>query len=372
VLAGLLASERAGLLSEAAVWSHETVGESRFMGMLTGSGPASEKLSSPGGSSELDAMDASRARSPEAAVLGTARPPVSSPPPEQAVFMIESLIDWPDEPLPGEGVRRREERLLNTLPGSFLGRLLDGQGAEAARLQAVNAILDSYRIEPIELAPESDEEALAILDDHGLGVLALPAADLDALRSLDHPALLVLRTELDDWRLVALRGLDESLGLVAGVMGEDALSVPVGELELQWEGDAWVVWDAAEGVPEMLTMGDVGSGVVWLQSALADLGYYDGGASGVFDGSTRAGVMALQLDRNLTPDGVAGPRTQMVLYTLLERYEVPRLTGSGEDALGTLPGVGEDTLGTLPGAGEDLGRGYEDAEVHLAPGDESG
>jgi len=349
VLLALLASERAGLLSKAAVWSHETVGASRFMTMLTGSGPASEERTSRVESGELDGRAGPVVDSSEDVVSGLVTAPVSSAPPHPPSLMSEAVFDWPDLPLAGEAVVSDNERRLNTLPGSFLGRLLDGEGAASVRLQAVNTILDSYQLDPIALAPESDEEALAILSDRGLGVLVLPTADLDELRSLDHPALLALRTETDDWRLVALHGLDERLGHLAGVMGEELLSVPVSELELQWEGEAWVIWDAPEGVPDVLTQGDAGSGVVWLQNALADLGYYCGVASGVFDGSTRAGVVALQLDRKLNPDGVVGPRTQMILYTLLESDEVPRLSSAGED-----------TLGTLLGAGEDFPAGYDD------------
>jgi peptidoglycan hydrolase-like protein with peptidoglycan-binding domain len=143
-------------------------------------------------------------------------------------------------------------------------------------------------------------------------------------------------------------------------MGEELLSVPASELELQWEGEAWVIWDVAEGVPDVLIQGDAGSGVAWLQNALADLGYYGGAASGFFDGATRAGVVALQLDRDLNPDGVVGPRTQMILYALMESHEVPRLSGFDEDALPTLSGVGEDTLGALPGVGENFPAGYDD------------
>ncbi len=118
-----------------------------------------------------------------------------------------------------------------------------------------------------------------------------------------------------------------------------------------------------DGVPEVLAVGDQGFGVAWLQNALADLGYYPGEASGRFDGTTRAGVMALQLDQDLTPDGVAGPRTQMVLYSLLEGYEVPRLTGVAEEAPRAVSGAA--------GAGA---ADYEDREpeAQLRAGDESG
>ncbi|MBW2422226.1 MAG: peptidoglycan-binding protein, partial [Deltaproteobacteria bacterium] len=370
LLAGFIVGERAGLLSEAAVWSHETVGESRFMGMLTRSGAQSDEPVDPGAPGEQQGMGGPGMGGPDVRLLeavdaAAVHVPVSSPPPLQAALQPDSI------PSVQEAVGSRGERLLNTQPGSFLGRMLDAQGVASARLHAVNAILDSYGLEGIDSAPESDEEALAIFSDRGFGLLTLTTPDLAALRALDHPALLVLRSELDDWRLVALRGLDADLGLIVGANGENELRVPVSELELQWEGEAWVVWDAVEGLPGMLTLGDEGGGVAWLQGALTELGYYPGEASGFFDGSTRAGVMALQLDRGLTPDGVVGPRTQMVIYALIDRYGVPRLTIASEDTLGTLSGAGEDTLGdiredrpiTLPAVGADLESDFEGSEA---------
>ena len=373
VLAGVLASERAGLLGEAAVWTHETVGESRFMGMLTRSGPGSDEPFEPDESAEPPAIDVPDARSTEVVEAEPTHAPVSSPPPRsppRLPFPPEQAAlpgDFRFAPVDSERRARddagRGERLLNTQPGSFLGRLLDGQGAASARLRAVNAILNSYRLEGVDYTPKSDDEALAILADHGLGLLGLNMSDLAELRSLDHPTLLVLRSELDDWRLVALRGLGDELGLLVGVTGEGELRVPVSELELQWEGEAWVVWDAVEGVPEMLAPGAQGDAVVWLQRALADLGYYQGEASGFFDGSTRAGVLALQLDRSLTPDGVVGPRTQMIINALLEGYEVPRLTMADEDTRGSAARSGEDAPAAPAAAGADLPSDFEDPEA---------
>ena len=40
-------------------------------------------------------------------------------------------------------------------------------------------------------------------------------------------------------------------------------------------------------------------------------------------------MKALQLTRQLEPDGAVGPRTKMVLYDLSERYPVPRLSQGG-------------------------------------------
>ena len=78
----------------------------------------------------------------------------------------------------------------------------------------------------------------------------------------------------------------------------------------------------------MLALGEQGHAVEWLQGALAELGYYAGQPSGRFDRSTFNGVRALQVAHRLEADGTVGPQTQMLLYHLLERYDVPRLEES--------------------------------------------
>ena len=113
--------------------------------------------------------------------------------------------------------------------------------------------------------------------------------------------------------------------LLHGLIGHGPLRIPARELEGQWNGEAWVIWNDYESIRPLLAFGEQGRSVVWLQGALAELGYYDGDASGLFDRSTREGVRALQRQRGLHPDGLAGPRTRMALYNLLGRYPVPRL-----------------------------------------------
>ena len=48
--------------------------------------------------------------------------------------------------------------------------------------------------------------------------------------------------------------------------------------------------------------------------------------SGSFDESTFEGVRAFQVNHAIEADGAVGPRTQMLLYDLLERYPIPRLS----------------------------------------------
>lgn len=227
-------------------------------------------------------------------------------------------------------VGTRGERLRNTLaPGSFLGRLLDHQNEATLREISLNAILDSFALAPIAESPVDDEATVIQLEDRGLSVFRVYDATLDSLRALNHPVMLVMRSELGNRRTVALRSLDEERGLLYGVTDRDSLEVPVAEIENQWDGEALIVWETFEEIPRVLSLGQRGQGVVWLQRALGELGLYSGAASGLFDNSTQRSVRMLQADSLIEPDGSVGPRTQMVLYSKLPRYQVPRLVERG-------------------------------------------
>ncbi len=216
--------------------------------------------------------------------------------------------------------------------GLFLGEILDQQDPDRARIRALNTVLGSYELHASDAAPESLAATLADLAAHGLTVLTIEDADLDALRSLNHPALVKLRTASGGDRVLALLRLEGDLATFYGATERGGLRVPLAEMEHQWDGRAYVVWRDFEPTPSVLEPNASGESVVWLQGALAELGLYAGRPSGRFDEPTLNGVIALQSGRRLTPDGRVGPRTKMVLYDLLESYSVPRLVsreGSG-------------------------------------------
>ncbi|MFI5035303.1 MAG: L,D-transpeptidase family protein [Acidimicrobiales bacterium] len=62
-----------------------------------------------------------------------------------------------------------------------------------------------------------------------------------------------------------------------------------------------------------LVIGDHGPAVLWYQQRLAQLGYWIGGADGVFADSTEQATFALQKAANLPRDGVVGRSTYLAL-----------------------------------------------------------
>jgi general secretion pathway protein A len=232
---------------------------------------------------------------------------------------------------PRKPVGTRSERVYNTLaPGSFLGRLLDHQEPGRARFLATNSILESYRLASYRDEPESIEESLVWLEQRGLSALEIVDGDIEALRVLNHPTLLVLRSEVGAQRLVSLAVLGSEHGVLFGVEDSGGLETRLSEIESQWNGEAYVIWEAFEAIPDVLMLGQSGRGVVWLQEGLGELGYYEGEVTGLFDRATEAGVTALQNSRDIEADGAVGPRTQMILYDMLDRYRLPRLVGEAQ------------------------------------------
>ncbi len=234
-----------------------------------------------------------------------------APPAETAIATggsPEETLEWPD-----------------MAEQDFLGGILASQGEGAARLHGLNSVLTSYNLVEFQRPPQSSAEALDWLELRGLTLLEVDAGALGTLGELNHPVMLELMTDDGGVRLVALAKLDAEAGILYGALGSGGLRVPRDEISRLWSGRAWVVWQSFEPIPELLLKGERGSSVAWLQGALSELGYYRGEPSGSFDQTTVEGVQALQSSHQLKPDGAVGPRTQMLLYDLLGRYEIPRL-----------------------------------------------
>lgn len=72
-----------------------------------------------------------------------------------------------------------------------------------------------------------------------------------------------------------------------------------------------------------IQMGDKGEPVKLLQRRLTELGYYSGEIDGVFGNQTRRAVERFQYYQGLSADGIAGKRTQTVLYESTEVVFAP-------------------------------------------------
>ncbi|MED5261335.1 MAG: AAA family ATPase [Myxococcota bacterium] len=255
-------------------------------------------------------------------------PAVSSPPPALAGISPAPLdlespggAEEPAEVSPPEPPAEPLEP-----PGVALGNVLLVRDEGRARLQAVNSALEFYGLVPFRSAPASLGRSLAQLSQRGLTVLEMQESNLSTLGNLNHPALLELVAGDGSVRLATLGRLHPEGVSLYGPMESRPVRVSFEELGEYWNGRAWVIWQSFEPIPSVMVRGERGSGVAWLQTALAELGYYQGETSGSFDEPTFEGVRAFQVNHAIEADGAVGPRTQMLLYDLLDRYPIPRLS----------------------------------------------
>lgn len=130
----------------------------------------------------------------------------------------------------------------------------------------------------------------------------------------NRPALLTIRHDGRTYK-VLLSSLENQSATLIGADGTRRISR--GRLLRIWNGQFEVVWRADSGVG-LVQPGAVGSGVVWLRERLARIGGDNpdtqlGPASPVYDDALGKRLREFQATNGLAPDGIAGPRTQMML-----------------------------------------------------------
>lgn len=107
--------------------------------------------------------------------------------------------------------------------------------------------------------------------------------------------------------------------------------------------------------PNTLQSGDSGSKVTQLQNALKLLGFYTGGVDGKFGSGTKKAVMQFQRANGLTADGLAGTKTQTLLYAQVNNGISGGSSSSGSSSSGTSSGTSGFT--------RTLRKGYTGADV---------
>jgi peptidoglycan hydrolase-like protein with peptidoglycan-binding domain len=260
-------------------------------------------------------------------------------------------------------------------PGVFR-KLLADRAAGEALAESEKAFLDLYDLIPAApiASPPSAEALSRDLEARGLMATAFDGGTLDMLRRLDHPALIPVALDPAEARAastaaarapsgiatptpatavpeahrrwLALTGFDGDRIWLAGLVANRVVSVAQAELAPHWLEAGIIVWKNHEDLASRVERGASASSIRWLQTALAELRYFDGPANGLFDARTADALRDFQSTNGLTEDGVVGPLTQIALYAQLDRYPVPRLSlGSVRPApppLGALTFPGSD------------------------------
>ncbi|MEE3328544.1 MAG: AAA family ATPase [Myxococcota bacterium] len=219
-------------------------------------------------------------------------------------------------------------------PTEFLSALLLHTDQEASLQAASQSLMERHGVPIQEVAPTTVAEALDAMRDAGLGVAEFEGEDLAGLLALNYPALVELRTDAGELRVVAILAQEGPMVEIAGVREGGPLSVSAEALADHFTGLAWVGWRSYLELPELIGEGERGKGVLWIQQSLARLGYGDMAITGFYDQATAAGVEYFQQAHGIRVDGLAGPFTQMLIYGELEEYSPPRLDGNEDGGAG--------------------------------------
>jgi general secretion pathway protein A len=248
-------------------------------------------------------------------------PPVSAarepaPPPVSARVTPDAAIAGGQPPPP----------VLDGDLGAQLSLMTPAQGLAAA-LDAALAIWGR----PVSGVPELDFDALREhLASERLELMPI-LPELPALYSAGTPALVSLRDGSGTVHVALLRRLSGDYAHLDGIMHGVTLRVTQSDLLRHLDGEVYALWRDFESLPDVLGLGASGDAVSWLQSALAELGFYTAEIQGRFDEATRDAVSLFQKHRGLRADGAVDARTLMSLYQALPRYTTPNLESDPVD-----------------------------------------
>ncbi len=151
--------------------------------------------------------------------------------------------------------------------------------------------------------------------------------DIERLRIWNLPCILLgfVDKDLNRSGAVILLGFSEAEATI-GDPRKGRLRISWDELRRRWEGEAIILWKNLDGMTSTLRLGMGGEEVRSLERRLRKLGYFkEIPPIGTYDWNMRQAVMHFQREHALKVDGIVGPQTKMVLYSLLGQPFMPRL-----------------------------------------------
>ncbi|MBT5220693.1 MAG: AAA family ATPase [Woeseia sp.] len=146
------------------------------------------------------------------------------------------------------------------------------------------------------------------------------------LLQLDRPALITLTgNDGASWQ-VALIGLTETDAQL--LIDGSEITVPVADLAHYWFGQFMILWRPPNANEQQIGPGTRSPNVVWLRESLAEIDKrnLEFTADGeVFDDQLATLLIEFQRGHRLDADGIAGLKTQIIINSMLESNQSPRL-----------------------------------------------
>ena len=147
------------------------------------------------------------------------------------------------------------------------------------------------------------------------------------IRQLNRPAVLLLRDAQNRPYYALLTALNDNQAQLQ--IGTTRYNANVLGLMPYFHGEFSTVWRTPPDYREKIRGGDTGRDIDWLATQLARLDGAGAPQSGAhYDAALTQEVRAFQAAQGLSADGVAGPKTVMLLSRATDGSE-PRLSGSG-------------------------------------------
>lgn len=204
---------------------------------------------------------------------------------------------------------------------------LSEQLALARELSTEDAALNElFAIWGIEHAPSAASCGYA----QSLGFSCLHArSSWSALRQLNRPAVLAIVDDAGDTHHVVLTSLDGNRVQIS--IGGVTVEHPSQVVEDMWFGDFLLLWRPPNGIAISLQPGVRSANVVWLRKSLLTIDERYRAEpidSDYYDEALAARVREFQRDQRLEVDGLAGQQTQIIVNTMLETDNTPRLMTS--------------------------------------------
>ena len=177
-----------------------------------------------------------------------------------------------------------------------------------------------YAVDGTDPCTQAAQHGLACLTERG---------SLGQLRLYNRPAILMLTDATGGSHEVVLTGLEGEHASID--LGNAPHDIGDGELSRYWMGDYVMLWRPESSPVQTLAAGMRGAGVRRLRRSLEKLaGVSDPGPSDVYDASLTNLVRQFQRTHQLTADGIAGIRTQIVLAGALASPGSPHLSAARE------------------------------------------
>lgn len=149
------------------------------------------------------------------------------------------------------------------------------------------------------------------------------------LRMFDRPAALRLTPPSPGKPgYLPILALDDELAIIGGADGPRRATVA--DLDERWSGDYLLLWRPPRPGVRYISRKDEGEDVRWLRERLAALpdSELTDSESPVYDTPLVRAVQGFQRGHGLSPDGIAGPRTLILLNTLVNEHGPTRVSQS--------------------------------------------